>query len=235
MMGAKRIAAVAGLALAVGLTGGVSLGEWLWRPPVPALPDHPVTPAASALDIGYAQAMLVHHRQALILASFVQETRSPPIRRYARSVLRSQQTESDQLTGWLIGQGAPLLPTHGGLMHWLEQARAQLTIPEILYLQRCSSEPTGMVGLLPSAAIRQLADTSQPAAAREERFLELMILHHEGALEMSAPAARLASHPFVANLARSILEEQRREIQWMRAQLDKTGAITPAQSAAADA
>ncbi len=229
-----RVLAVAGFSLAIGLAGGVSLSEWLRQTAAPAPPAQPSPPIASAIDIGYAQAMLVHHRQALVLAGLLQDTESLHIRRYARSVLRSQQSQSDQLTGWLIGQGAPLLPTSGGLMQWLEQARPQLTIPEILYLQRCSSAPTGMVGLLAPAHIRPLSQPSMTPAAREQRFLELMIAHHDGALEMSAPAARLATHPFVANLARSILEEQRKEIQWMRSVLEDTGNAAPERQSPAE-
>lgn len=47
-------------------------------------------------------------------------------------------------------------------------------------------------------------------------FIEMMIPHHEGAIDMAKMALNRAKHPEIKVLARSIIEEQQREIDQMQ-------------------
>jgi uncharacterized protein (DUF305 family) len=70
------------------------------------------------------------------------------------------------------------------------------------------------------ASAEQLAalDAAEGAAA-DRMFLELMIAHHEGALEMAEGAVREGSNAYVRSSGKHVLVEQRREIAAMTALL----------------
>jgi uncharacterized protein (DUF305 family) len=50
----------------------------------------------------------------------------------------------------------------------------------------------------------------------DRAFLQLMIDHHQGAIDMSALAAEKATHPEIKNLAKNIVTAQTTEIGQMR-------------------
>jgi uncharacterized protein (DUF305 family) len=66
------------------------------------------------------------------------------------------------------------------------------------------------------ATPEQLAalDAAESLAA-ERLFLELMIVHHEGALDMATRAVTEASNAFVRTSGKHVLVEQAREIDAM--------------------
>jgi uncharacterized protein (DUF305 family) len=50
----------------------------------------------------------------------------------------------------------------------------------------------------------------------DRHFIEMMIPHHEGAIDMAKLALNRAEHPEIKKLARSIIDDQQREIEQMR-------------------
>lgn len=67
--------------------------------------------------------------------------------------------------------------------------------------------------------------TSSPMMQREidrgteevdKSFIEMMIPHHQGAVEMAQMAVKKAKNPEVRKLAESIISDQNREIEQMR-------------------
>jgi uncharacterized protein (DUF305 family) len=91
----------------------------------------------------------------------------------------------------------------------------------------------GFVGLLTSSAITGLLMTNgtqvqSPALAQvppprrgmmaqaDRHFIEMMIPHHQGAIDMANLALSRAKHPEIKGLAETIKRDQTREIQQMR-------------------
>lgn len=72
--------------------------------------------------------------------------------------------------------------------------------------------------ITPMAGMDQLMPAMMrlTGAAFEQAFLEMMPLHHQGAIDMAAPAPGRATHPELLQLARTIIASQQ-EIQQMRA------------------
>ncbi|BCY08519.1 DUF305 domain-containing protein [Actinoplanes sp. L3-i22] len=81
-------------------------------------------------------------------------------------------------------------------------------------------------GMLTEAQLSSLKVSSGPAAGR--RFLELMIIHHEDAAEMSVAMLPQARNPWVISLARHVIADQRPEIATMRRVLTAGGGAAPA-------
>jgi uncharacterized protein (DUF305 family) len=71
-----------------------------------------------------------------------------------------------------------------------------------------------MPGLATAAQIEELRTLRGVDA--ERRFLELMIAHHEGAVEMADAALARASNDDVVRLAQSIVDSQTSEIALMQ-------------------
>lgn len=197
----------------LGLAIGWFLGTFDYRAPVEA---EPALVANFDIDTGYAQSMLVHHQQALIMASLIQGEQKSDVQELAKRIVHAQSLEMENIKGWLAGQHAAALPSNGDLMGWMKNNRQLLNVNETLYLERCESSPSGMAGLVDSLSIKKLGDESIPRHQRELSFLQLMIEHHEGALGMSTLPSRAANTPFIRNLAQHVLQRQAQETAYMR-------------------
>lgn len=201
----------------LGLFIGWSLGTFDNREPL-------VAESASVvnidIDTGYAQSMLIHHQQALIMASLIQGEQKSEVQELAKRIVHAQLLEMENIKGWLAGQHAAALPANGDLMGWMKNNRQLLNVNETLYLERCERSPLGMAGLVESSSIKKLGDESIPWHQRESSFLKLMIEHHEGAVGMSTLPSRAANTSFIRNLAQHVLQRQTQEVAQMRGLLE---------------
>ena len=75
--------------------------------------------------------------------------------------------------------------------------------------------------MIPTPAVTYVASAAPPAqpalASFDQRFIDMMVPHHEGALEMARVAEARAQHPEIKTLATDILQSQGAEIEQMRA------------------
>lgn len=179
-----------------------------------------VTPAtaASAVDIGFAQTMSRHHQQAIGLARQLLDGRPTGLAPLAQRMLETQLVELGEMRGWLRLWGASLHPPASGAMDWMLRGQRPPDAALRQYLLDCARAPGGMVGL--ATAEDLLALDRLEGRARDARFLELMLAHHEGGLPMARLAAREAALPVVRRLAAEVLREQSEEIRTMRLTLN---------------
>jgi len=172
-------------------------------------------------DVLFMQNMIVHHRQALVMSALVPErTEREDIGYLARRIELSQGSEIAFMRRWLElrGEEAPA-PDADHADHGAPRAHADPAHHghHAGHVERAGSL---MAGMLTTEQLEALADAEGPAFDRV--FLELMILHHEGALEMVAellasPGAARDSDIF--DLASHVYADQRMEIGRMRAML----------------
>ena len=101
---------------------GLLLGWWLAPQADTRAPLSPESAVENRIDIdiGYAQSMLVHHQQALIMASLMQGDQQSAVQGLASRIVREQSMEMESLKGWLAGQRAASLPASGDLMGWMK-------------------------------------------------------------------------------------------------------------------
>lgn len=162
-----------------------------------AAPAHSMDPEQSDPDVAFMRDMIVHHRQALDMAALVPDRSSnEALKSLALRIDASQKDEIARMRRWLSGKGveAPDADLHS--MHH-DQAL--------------------MPGMLTPDEMAELA------AARGERFdrlfLEGMIKHHQGALnmvsELTASGGAVRDMQ-VYTLASQIDADQRAEIARMR-------------------
>jgi len=180
--------------LAIGLMSAVAPAD-----------DRASTPLYEAEDLDFLRHMIVHHEQALAMASLVPErTDRQEFIRFAGYVHRAQAAEIEVMQSLL-----DLAAERG------------LEVPEhVLH-----GDPP-MAGMLSAAEMDALAAAS--GAEFERLWLEGMIYHHEGALGMASAQQRRqfesGRRPYgIDVLVEDILVEQLAEITRMRAWLGEWG------------
>lgn len=204
----RRVAAVATLLVATALAVGIGLGSALVRQSPYAVP------ADTSVDAGFARDMQAHHGQAVELSLLVRDrTDDEDVRTLALDILLTQANQAGQMAGWLETWG---LPQSSGRepMAWAgdhghgpggEGARGFAAMP----------------GWVDRADLAQLGAAEGVEA--ERIFLELMIPHHQGGVEMADVAAAEAQARQVRALARAIVRSQAAEIAVLQSLLAERG------------
>ncbi|MDP3858731.1 MAG: DUF305 domain-containing protein [Stagnimonas sp.] len=177
----------------------------------------------SVIDIRFAQFMSLHHHQAVVLSQMMRGTVSPPVLVLAETIRSEQQLELGEMRGWLRIWGQPHLPENRS-MEWMLLGRSPPDDALRQYLLDCQNTPSGMTGLATDAELGELHRLQ--GAARERRYLELMLRHHEGGLPMARFAVENAGHPAVRTLAQRIVIDQQRETLGIRLMLAQAATAT---------
>lgn len=165
-------------------------------------------PILNAVEIGFAQDMLAHHNQALMMVERLDTGADPAVRALAERIDDTQRGEIGQLIAWLRLAGAPTVnPEPMAWMHPVPDNAGHHGGPP-------DSRPEHPAGtLMPGMASRDELDAL--AAARGEQaailFLQLMQRHHYGGIDMAAAADRLLDSGVVKQTARDMLSSQGQE------------------------
>ncbi len=186
----------AGVAVSLLFAGllGVAAGSQtppIFHPGAPGQPSRIVT-AAEAMELGrstfipadaaFMQHMIVHHAQAVDMVELL-ETRGadPTVKLLGRRIALSQQAEMDLMRGWLTDRAQPLeMPVMGG--HAGQAGMDHSAHAGMDHGAPAADDTPVMAGMLSPRQMRALAAASGPAFDR--LFLEGMIQHHQGALDM---------------------------------------------------
>lgn len=163
-------------------------------------------------DVAFMQHMIVHHAQAVEMVELL-ETRGahPTVRRLGRRIALSQEAEMALMRGWLAERGRPaempgMSSAHVGMDH---AAHAGHVMP--------AGDTPVMPGMLSPARMQALAAATGPDFDR--LFLEGMIRHHQGALDMvdallAQPGA--AEDTMLSDFTTSVVADQSAEILRMQ-------------------
>ncbi len=199
---------VLGAGLGLGRATAPSDGGAAHHPSAPTSASSPAAP--SPADVGFAQDMAVHHDQAVRMARLVRGRVDPRIDAVAAQIVEVQTRETGMLRGWLALWGAPQLPA-GPAMAWMDHDH---TAP-------AAADGPPMPGLASTAEVDEL--TTLAGRDLEARFLQLMVRHHRGGVEMAGAGADRATVPAVRDAARLMATEQQQEIALMLPLLAERG------------
>ena len=148
-------------------------------------------------DLAFAEGMIPHHEGALMMSAVALARASDPrVVDLAERIEAGQDPEIDLMAGWLEEWGQPLEESGhmGGMDH--------------------GSGGMGGMGM-----------DDMPAAGPDfdRLWLDAMIEHHEGAVEMAQTEVEDGQSSEAVDLARSISETQEQEIAEMRELLTELG------------
>ncbi len=167
-------------------------------------------------DAGFARDMQVHHAQAVEMAMIeYRATDDEELRIIAYDIATAQQSQRGQMYGWLVEWG---LPQAGDpLMTWMRgSGHDHGASPEA-----DDDELREAMGMASDEDVARLAELDGPA--RDCLFVDLMIRHHSGAVEMVDAIADLGSVPHVLRTAASMKETQQAEIDALRSVSSRLG------------
>lgn len=192
---------LAGSLLAVAGVTGYQLGN-----------DSP--PSSASAEAGFARDMSSHHAQAVKMALITRDRITDPGMRYLMiDIITAQQAQIGQMQAWLRTWG--LTPTDADQppMAWAG-ASASGSSHGGGHDMGGMSTAAGMPGMATQADLDRLAALTGRAA--EIRFLQLMIAHHQGGVEMAKAALDRVRPAYERELAQSIVDSQQSEIGAMR-------------------
>ena len=153
-------------------------------------------------DVTFVQGMLPHHEGALAMAQLADGRASDPrVIDLADRIEAAQGSEIETMTGWLEEWGEPLPEEDmGGMDH--------------------GSGGMDMEGM---SEEDMTALDSASGAEFDRMFLEMMIPHHQGAVDMAETEIADGSNPDAVDMAREIVESQTAEIEEMQTLLTELG------------
>jgi uncharacterized protein (DUF305 family) len=141
-------------------------------------------------DVGFAQAMVPHHQQAIEMAEVALErAQDAEVRALAEQIRATHDPQLTTLTGFLESWGAT--PADDGMAGM--------------------EDHSGMSGMMGQGDMEALAGAS--GAAFDSMFLEMMIAHHEGAVADAQRAVAEGANTQVKELAAQIVSDQTAEIE----------------------
>ncbi|MFE5617608.1 DUF305 domain-containing protein [Streptomyces sp. NPDC056543] len=162
------------------------------------------SPAAGAFndaDVAFAQAMIPHHQQALEMAKLADgRAEDAGVKRIVADVEKAQDPEIRTMRSWLKAWGKP--ESAGGSGHGGGHGSGH-----------------AMAGMMSEQDMKALE--SVRGKAFDRKFAELMIAHHEGAVEMAKTEQRDGRDATAKELAGDVVRNQSAEIAELRKILDR--------------
>ncbi len=164
-------------------------------------------PAQDSVDAGFARDMATHHRQAVLMAQLDRDNGfDPAVRLMAFDIETGQEAQVGQMLGWLES--------------W--EQTPQTSITQMSWMGHPVEAGQLMPGMASTAELAKLKSLS--GKPLDIYFLQLMIRHHKGGLEMAQYGAAHASEPYVRSLASTIVTAQQNEVVTMEQMLRERGA-----------
>ncbi|WP_230312795.1 DUF305 domain-containing protein [Nakamurella alba] len=148
-------------------------------------------------DVMFAQMMVVHHQGAVEMADLAAtRAEDPAVKELAATIKAAQEPEIAQMQAWLTtwtpGSDSTSMTDMTGMDHG----------------------GMDMPGMMSDEQMQQLTDAT--GAEFDRLFLELMIEHHQGALDMAESEKSDGANPDALALADRIIASQTVEIATMQ-------------------
>ncbi|MBV2364489.1 DUF305 domain-containing protein [Streptomonospora nanhaiensis] len=200
----KRVLPLLAAAVAAALTATACGGT---EPSAEAAPESSAEAAEfNDSDVMFAQMMIPHHEQAVEMAHLAEDRAGAEVRDLAAGIEAAQGPEIEQLTAMLESWGEEPLPEAEARDH-------------------------GMAGMLTDDRLAELERAE--GGEFDTLFLEMMIAHHEGAVQMAAEEIENGVNPEAVELAESVVEAQEAEIEQMNGMLGGAGSDSDADAGSA--
>ncbi|MEW1960627.1 DUF305 domain-containing protein [Kineococcus sp. NPDC059986] len=165
-------------------------------------------------DVVFAQAMIVHHQGALEMAQMA-ATRSsnPQVKDLAEKIKAAQEPEMEAMSSWLVAWGAPATaaPSTGAMggMGGMDHSSTG------------GSPTSGVPGMVSEEQTTQLQNAM--GTDFDRTFLQQMVEHHAGAVQMAETEQQQGSNPQAKELTGSIVTSQSAQIEQMQQMLTSMG------------
>jgi uncharacterized protein (DUF305 family) len=159
--------------------------------------DIPASAEFNATDVFFAQGMIPHHGQAVQMADMAfRVSTNPDITALAQQIKAAQSPEIEQMTNWLTDWDQAVPDPDAVMDDNMDRAGGMM-----------------MSGMMSAADMRRLDNAS--GTDFDRMFLEMMVLHHEGAIEMAEEELAKGKYQPTKDLAQAVITGQQAEIEQM--------------------
>ncbi|WP_406263792.1 DUF305 domain-containing protein [Streptomyces sp. NBC_00191] len=151
-------------------------------------------------DVTFAQSMIVHHQQALEMSKLADGRASDDeIKTLAGQIEKAQVPEIKTMQSWLTSWGKPESSgmDHGGMNHG----------------------GGSMPGMMSEKDMADL--TAAKGKGFDRKFAELMIAHHNGAIDMAKDEQKTGRDAAAKKLADDVIKNQSTEVKQLQGILDR--------------
>lgn len=192
IMGTGMAVIAAGLVLA-GCSGGDNMsGMSMSSSAAPT--SAPAAAEHNDADVSFAQEMIGHHQQAVEMSQLVSSrSTNTQVKDLATGIEKAQGPEIQQMTAWLSQWGASMTSAMPAMDHG------------------------SMPGIMSDADMQKLGQAG--GAGFDRMFLEMMVSHHQGAIEMAKTELAKGANADAKALAQRIIDAQTAEITQMQQML----------------
>jgi uncharacterized protein (DUF305 family) len=155
-------------------------------------------------DVTFASDMLQHHAQALSMVDLTMgRTLDPEVQQLADQIREAQTPEIETFADWLTGWDEKIPET------MRDHTNAEQDMGDSM-----DGMDTDMPGMMSADDMTALENA--PDADFQTMWLEMMIKHHEGAVEMAKTERADGRYKPAVDLAGNIVESQSAEIETMQ-------------------
>ena len=164
--------------------------------------------SANDADVSFAQDMIPHHQQALLMSDMaLQAASTDELRELAARIQDAQTPEIEQMTGWLES--------------WDETVPDLEALSHMMMGHGDDDDSNDMPGMMDVGQMRRMNQMMVGGGlAFDQMWVRMMIEHHEGAIEMAQEEQVDGAYPEAIALAESIEKSQTAEIAEMEQMLD---------------
>ncbi|MFF3274386.1 DUF305 domain-containing protein [Streptomyces chrestomyceticus] len=218
-----RRTALAG-ALAAGALALAACGSNDGGGPRTASGSAAASPTASAseaahndADVRFMQRMIPHHRQAVEMSEPAGSRASDQeVKSLAAAISKEQTAEIATMRGWLRSWGEPEAAATGSGDPGSPSAEHS---PHGMDHGQVGRDESDMDGMVSDQDMTALKDAE--GAAFDRKFTELMIGHHEGAIQMARTERKLGRDTGAKQLADSVVRSQSAQVAQLKALRDR--------------
>lgn len=140
-------------------------------------------------DLQFIDTMIAHHQGAIDMAQVAEKQAThEELKQLARKIVEDQQNEIKQMQGWK--------------QQWYAGKGDAMNM-----------EMHGMGHSMRGMSMDRLG--AAKGDAFDAMFIDMMIPHHEGAITMARDALKKAQHKEIKDMARNIIDAQKKEIDQM--------------------
>lgn len=153
----------------------------------------------SPFDVQFIDQMSAHHQSAIASTqAMIADSGRPELRALAHNIITTQRAQLTQMAAWRA--------------QWYPGAKPTFAMTGSMMGNTARDTMMGSM----------MAGAKMTGSGTERMYLQMMIVHHQLAVDMANEAQRRATHPQLTALAATIAREQSAQITQMRAYLAAT-------------
>ncbi|WJY39650.1 DUF305 domain-containing protein [Streptomyces sp. P9-2B-2] len=206
------VAATAASAVVLAACGGNDSGSHTaHRSPSPSASSPSASAGAhNAADVAFAKGMIPHHRQAVEMADLAAgRASSSQVKELAAKIKQAQDPEIKTMSGWLTAWGEQVPQEMPGMDHSEHSGSSDMP----------GMDHSVMPGMMSAKAMAALKKKSGKDFDRA--FMEMMVGHHQGAVNMAGTEKAKGAYGPAKTLADAVIKAQEAEIARMNRLLGK--------------